>query len=160
MDNTEFSTPFSTNFFTDFSNEFSGFKPIEFTMTEDVKISEFQKSESDHNLDKSESDHNLNNTNNIDDEQLQKEIIEKHKTKYKEYIDEYIAQKNSATIECDLSISRFSRVDRAYELLHMPISPQTERFANEIGCVIKNRTLYPVNWTKEEIDELNRRMTA
>ena len=77
-----------------------------------------------------------------------------------QYIDEYIAQKNSASIECNLSISRFPRVDTAYELLHMPISPKTEKLANEIGCVIRNQTLYPVNWTKEEVDELNRRMRS
>ena len=90
----------------------------------------------------------------------EEEIIKQHKAKYKEYIDEYIAQKNSASIECNLSISRFPRVDTAFDLLHMPLTAKSEQLANEIGCVIRNQTLYPVNWTKEEVDELNRRMRS
>lgn len=182
MDNTEFSTPFSTNFFTEFSSEFSGFTPsnVELTpVTGDVSIPDITPSEP---IDEKSSfdDYyqdfiNSDRLKKINDEyqnmgrkleewhnknKEEEEIIKQHKAKYKEYIDEYIAQKNSASIECNLSISRFPRVDTAYELLHMPISPKTEKLANEIGCVIRNQTLYPVNWTKEEVDELNRRMRS
>ena len=166
MDNTEFSTPFSTNFFTEFSSEFSGFKPsnVEITpVTGDVSIPDITPSkpiDEKSNFAKDYEDFitSLDERHNKNKEE--EEIIRQHKAKYKEYIDEYVAQKNSTEFECALSFSRFPRVDRAFDLLHMPLNAKSEQLANEIGCVIKNQTLYPVNWTKEEINELNRRMKA
>lgn len=181
MDNTEFSTSFSTNFFTEFSSEFSGFTPsnVELTpVTGDVSIPDITPSEpidKKSSFDKDYEDFikndrfkkindDLRNMERMNEEwhskNKEEEIIKQHKAKYKEYIDEFVAQKNSASIECDLSFSRFPRVDRAFDLLHRPLTAKSEQLANEIGCVIKHQTLYPVNWTKEEIDELNRRLTA
>lgn len=182
MDTTEFSTSFSTNFFTEFSSEFSGFTPsnVELTpVTGDVSIPDITPSESIDEKSSFDKDYEdfikSDRLKQINDEyknmgrkleewhnknKEEEEIIKQHKAKYKEYIDEYIAQKNSASIECDLSISRFSRVDRAFDLLHMPLTAKSEQLANEIGCVIRHQTLYPVNWIKEEIDELNRRMKS
>ena len=182
MDNTEFSTSFSTNFFTEFSSEFSGFTPsnIELTpVTGDVSIPDItpsepidEKSSFDEDFITSDKLKKINDDlknmgrmldewhNKNKEKEEEEEIIKQHKAKYKEYIDEYVAQKNSAEFECALSFSRFPRVDRAFDLLHMPLNAKSEQLANEIGCVIKNQTLYPVNWTKEEINELNRRMKA
>ena len=182
MDNTEFSTSFSTNFFTEFSSEFSGFTPsnVELTpVTGDVSIPDITPSEPIDEKSSFDNDYQefitsdrlkqINDTYKKMGRELDEwhsknkeedEIIKQHKAKYKEYIDEYIAQKNSASIECDLSFSRFPRVDRAFDLLHRPLTAQSEQVANEIGCVIKHQTLYPVNWTKEEVAELNRRLKA
>lgn len=167
MEENEFSTSFSTNFFTDFSSEFSGFKPTDYTFQEDYifKSPDLNSMQSVSNEIDNETDNKTYDFKKSSKIELdcrmpseiaeEKAIIKKHKEKYKEYIDEYLAQKKSAVIE---PISLYHRVDRAIDLLHSPITSETKQIANEIGCVIKNQTLYPVNWCKEEIDELNRRL--
>lgn len=183
MEDTEFSTPFSTNFFTDFSSEFSGFEPssLELTpVTDNVTVPDitqpqvidekekFEKSYQD--FIKSEKlkkiNRDLQNMERMNEDWNKKykskeeeRIIKQHKAKYKEYIDEYNQERENSTIEfVPSNISNYPRVDAAFDLLYRGIDRNTEEIAKSIGCIIKGQTLYPIDWTKEEVEELNRRL--
>lgn len=183
MEDNEFSTPFSTNFFTDFSSEFSGFMPsnIELpSVTEDVSIPDITQSEPVDEKSNFENEykefiksdrfkklHNeLQNMSKMNEawnkiyrNKEEEEIIKQHKTKYKEFIDEYEEERKNSTIEyIPSSISNYPRVDTAFDLLYRGIDRNTEEIAKSIGCVIKGQTLYPIDWSKEEVEELNRRL--
>lgn len=174
MEDTEFSTPFSTNFFTDFSSEFSGFMPsnIELpSVTEDVSIPDIKPSEPEDkkptfeddykDFIKSETFKKLHNEdwNKKYRNKEEEKIIKQHKAKYKEFIDEYEEERKNSTIEYIPSgISNYPRVDTAFDLLYRGIDRNTEEIAKSIGCVIKGQTLYPIDWSKEEVEELNRRL--
>ena len=183
MEVNEFSTSFSTNFFTDFSSEFSGFIPsnIELpSVTEDVSIPDIKPSEpeakeptfDDEYKDFIKSDkfkklHNdLQNMSRMNEDWTKKyrnkeeeKIIKQHKAKYKEFIDEYEEERKNSTIEyVPSSISNYPRVDTAFDLLYRGIDRNTEEIAKSIGCVIKGQTLYPIDWSREEVEELNRRL--
>lgn len=174
MEDNEFSTPFSTDFFTDFSSEFSGFMPsnIELpSVTEDVSIPDITPSEpvdEKSNFEdeykefiKSDRFKKLHNEdwNKKYRNKEEEEIIKQHKAKYKEFIDEYEEERKNSTIEyIPSNISNYPRVDTAFDLLYRGIDRNTEEIAKSIGCIIKGQTLYPIDWSKEEVEELNRRL--
>ena len=162
MEDNEFSTPFSTNFFTDFSSEFSGFIPsnIELpSVTEDVSIPDIKPSEPEAKEPSFEDEYNEFINWNKKYKNKEERIIKQHKAKYKEFIDEYEEERKNSTIEyIPSSISNYPRVDTAFDLLYRGIDRNTEEIAKSIGCVIRGQTLYPIDWSREEVEELNRRL--
>lgn len=177
MEDNEFATSFSTDFFTDFSSEFTGYKPAEIKPMEDITLPEVvpeMKSEEQHikteKMDKLVDDYKefvkelqkpLYESKQAKEE---RDIINKHRQKYKKY-DEDNERSKKATSLTPLDIPesvippiKYPRVERALNLLHRGINNQTRMEAKEIGCSIKGDTLYPIEWTNEEIDELNRRL--
>lgn len=120
-----------------------------------IKSDKFKKLHNDlQNMERMNEDWNKKYKNKEEEE-----IIKQHKAKYKEFIDEYEEERKNSTIEyIPSSISKYPRVDTAFDLLYRGIDRNTEEIAKSIGCVIRGQTLYPIDWSKEEVEELNRRL--
>lgn len=100
-----------------------------------------------------------NNCKSITEQEEEQKILRQHREKYKEFIDEFKQQKEQCEITIEPTITEpYPRVGTAMNLLYSTITPETKYIARTIGCEIIGNTLYPKNWSQDEVNELNRRI--